>query len=84
MKEIENILLYKLSNRGLTPLQIPRLVKDVMNIVSVGGEFTAGMMNSKLEALGWDREMVDPFTFELILSLPWSDEKNEKMSTRIH
>jgi len=84
MEEIENVLLRKLSSRGLAPVQIPRFVKDVVNIVSDGGEFTTGMINGKLETLGWDRGILDPFTLELILALLCSEGNYEMRSTRVH
>jgi hypothetical protein len=84
MEEIVDILLYKLSSKGLTPVEIPRLVKDVLNIVSDGGEFTTGTINIKLEMLGWDGAIVDQFTFELILALLENEGEHDIRSTTIH
>ena len=69
MEKIVQILLHTLSNKGLTPVEIPRLVKDVLNIVGEGGDFTTGTVNRKLEMLGWDPAIVDQFIFELIIAL---------------
>ena len=69
MEKIVELLLHTLSNKGLTPVEIPRLVKDVLNIVGDGGDFTASTINNKLEMLGWDKAVVDQFTFELIIAL---------------
>lgn len=84
MEEIVDLLLYKLSNKGLTPVEIPRLVKDVLNIVSDGGEFTAGIINRKLETLGWDKAIVDQFTFELILTLVENEGEHQIKQNTIH
>jgi hypothetical protein len=84
MEQIVDLLLYKLSNKGLTPVEIPRLVKDVLNIVSNGGEFTTRTINRKLETLGWEKAIVDQFTFELIIALLENEGEHEIKSTTIH
>ena len=84
MKEIVDILLYKLSNRGLTPVEIPRLVKDILNIVVDGGELTTSTINRRLETLGWEEAIVDQFTFELILALVENNGGYEMSGTTIH
>jgi hypothetical protein len=84
MEQIIDLLLYKLVDKGLTPVEIPRLVKDVLNIVSNGGEFTTRRINRKLETLGWDKAIVDQFTFELIIALLESEREYDIKSTMIH
>jgi hypothetical protein len=84
MEGIVDLLVYKLSSKGLTPAEIPRLVKDVLIIVSNGGEFTPGTINRKPETLGWDKTIVDSFTFELIIALPEDEGKHETKSSSIH
>ncbi len=84
MEEIVELLLHKLSNKGLTPVEITRLVKDVLNIVSNGGEFTTSTINRKLETLGWDKAIVDEFTFELIVALLENEGEYETKNTAIH
>ena len=84
MEGIVDLLLYKLSSKGLTPAEIPRLVKDVLTIVSNGEEFTPGTINRKLERLGWNKTTVDSFTSELIIALLEDDGRHETKSTPIH
>ena len=84
MEQIIDLLLYKLTNKGLIPSEIPRLVRDVLNIVRDGGEFTAGTINRKLETLGWDKAIVDQFTFELIIALLENEGEYEIKSATIH
>jgi len=43
--------------------------KDVLSIVGEGGEFSTHSINQRLESLGWDKKIVDPFTFELIIAV---------------
>jgi hypothetical protein len=50
MEEVVEVLLHKLSDKGLTPVEVPRLVKDVLSIVGKGGEFTTHSINLRLES----------------------------------
>lgn len=84
MEKIVELLLHTLSNKGLTPVEIPRLVKDVLNVVGEGGEFTTGTVNRKLERLGWDPAIVDQFTFELIIALLEDEGSYEVYKSAIH
>lgn len=67
MEEIFDLLFLKLTHKGLMPVEIPRIIKDVVNIVNDGGEFTAGIVNERLEHMGWGEQIIDEFTFELII-----------------
>ena len=84
MEQIVNLLLNKLCHKGLTPVEVPRLVKDVLIIIGEGGKFTTGAINRRLEALGWDKEIVDRFTFELIIALVEHEGGYEFIRTPIH
>lgn len=84
MKEIADLLLCKLSSKGLTPVEIPRLVKDVLNIVDEGGDFTTSVINHRLETLGWDKTIVDQFTFELIIAYLENEGEFEIRRAMIH
>ena len=84
MEEIVDVLLQKLSQKGLTPVEVPRLVKDVLSIVGEGGELTTHTINQRLESLGWDKKIVDPFTFELIIAILEHEGDYEVMRTPIH
>ena len=57
----------RLSARGLMPVEIPRIIKDVFNIISDGGNFTMSSVNLALERLGWREQIMDEFSFELII-----------------
>ena len=69
MPETIDILSRKLSDKDLLPVEVSRLVKDVTNIIGDGGGFTISLVNQKLEILGWKRQILDEFSFELMLSL---------------
>ena len=84
MEEIVDVLLQKLSQKGLTPVEVPRLVKDVLSIVGEGGELTTHTINQRLESLGWDKKIVDLFTFELIIALLDHEGDCEVIRTPIH
>jgi hypothetical protein len=69
MKATIDILSRKLSDKDLIPVEVSRLVKDVTNIMGDAGGFTIALINQKLEILGWKGQILDEFSFELILSL---------------
>ncbi len=61
------VLWRRFYNKGLMPIEIKRLSKDILNIIGNGGFYNAGILNKKLECLGWGKNMVDNYIFELIL-----------------
>jgi len=69
VKHVYHVLLEKLSDKGLTPVEVSRLIKDVVNIIGDGGEFTVPLLNQELERLGWEGHILDEFSFELILDI---------------
>jgi hypothetical protein len=61
------VLCRQLYNIGLMPIEVQRLTKDILNIIGHGGFYNAGILNRKLERLGWERNIVDNYIFDLIL-----------------
>ena len=67
--EIFNTLSQRLLALGLMPAEIPRLFKDVFNIVNDGGDCTVANINQVLERMGWRTQIIDEFNFELFIFL---------------
>ena len=67
MLNIRNIISGRLKNRGLAPIEITRLIKDVHNITGSVWYFTTVEVKYSLERLGWERYLLDNYTLELIL-----------------
>ena len=84
MEEIVAFLLGKLSKKGLSPVEIPKLIRDVLTLIKDGGDFTVGTINEKLESLGWKEQIIDDFTFELIISLLENTGEHEITRHTIH
>ncbi|HAY39555.1 MAG TPA: hypothetical protein DCY53_09575 [Desulfobacteraceae bacterium] len=61
------VLCQRFYNKGRLPIEIKRLTRDILNIIGNGGFYNAGILNQKLERLGWGKNIVDNFIFELIL-----------------
>lgn len=57
-------LFYK---KGLMPVEIKRITKDILNIIGDGGFYSAAILNRKLESLGWGKNIVDNYIFDLII-----------------
>ena len=66
MLNIRNIISGRLKNRGLAPIEITRLIKDVYNITGSVWYFTTVEVKYALERLGWERYLLDNYTLELI------------------
>ena len=81
---IWDTLFRRLSDRGLTLLEILRLTKDVFNIVREGGDFTKASVNQKLESLGWRHEIMDEICFELVIYLLENEEDYEVEKHTLH
>ena len=61
------VLCRQLYKKGLMPIEVKRLTRDILNIIGHGGFYNAGILNWKLERLGWERNIVDSYIFDLIL-----------------
>lgn len=57
----------RLGNKGLTPVEIKLLTEDILNIFGHGGLYSAGILNRRLEYLGWGKNILDNDLFDLIL-----------------
>lgn len=78
--DIFEVLLDKLSRRGVLLAQIPRFVKDVLNIIMENQSFSEGAVNHKLGRLGWGDQILDGYILELIRFL---SENQGKAMTEI-
>ena len=60
------IISKKLKDKGLVPLEINRLIKDVSNVMSNGKYCTPVCVKQNLELLGWEDYVLDNTILELI------------------
>ena len=63
------LLIYRLTERGILLDHIPALVRDVLRILGEGGVFTTRLVNARLGQLGWDSELLDETSFQLIVHI---------------
>ena len=54
-------------SKGLMPIEIKRITRDILNIIGHGGFYSTDILNRKLERLGWGKNIVDNYIFDLIL-----------------
>lgn len=62
-------LFWRLSSFGLCSEEINKLVKDVFNLLRDGGCFTVSFINYELQRMGWKEDVMDEYSFELIIFL---------------
>jgi hypothetical protein len=61
------ILICRLTERGISQTRVPGIIRDVFHIIVDGGLFTTDLVNSWLEHLGWGQEVLDETSFQLIV-----------------
>ena len=62
-------LLERFKTKGFIAIELPGLVKDVLNIFSTGVYSTITSIDQELEDLGWGIGIMDKMTHDLITSL---------------
>ena len=66
MSEIMEIILSRLGERDLVAIEINRLIKDVSNEVYRKRSFESAGLKQALKNLGWEEQILDYRTLELI------------------
>ena len=61
------ILMLRLTERGIAHTCVPGIIRDVFHTIIDGGLFTTDLVNSWLEHLGWGEEVLDETSFQLIV-----------------
>ena len=69
MKDKLNDLFLRFQMKGFMVLEIPELVKDVLDIIGNQKVCTITTIDQELEELGWGLNIIDNVTYELIRSL---------------
>ncbi|MBW2573751.1 MAG: hypothetical protein JRE61_15900 [Deltaproteobacteria bacterium] len=64
-----NDLFLRFQIKGFMPIEIPELVKDVLDIMDNRELSTITAIDQELEELGWGLYIMDNTTYELITSL---------------
>ena len=69
MKDRLNDLFLRFQIKGFMPIEIPELVKDVLDIIGNQNLCTIATIDQELEELGWGINIMDNTTYELITSM---------------
>lgn len=64
MSKIKDMIFMRLRDRGLVPIEINRLIKDVSNIICREFYFTLSSAKQALEKLGWEEYILDNYVLE--------------------
>ena len=67
------LLIHRLTGRGVLLDHIPALVRNVLRIIGEGGVFTTRLVNARLEELGWPSEVLDETSFQFVVQILESD-----------
>jgi hypothetical protein len=74
MMQLQEILIQKLYNKGLTSAETRRIIADVTRIIHGDRGLTQTSVNRKLEVLGWETHILDPATLDLIMCVAESNQ----------
>jgi len=77
-------LFWHLSDKGLAPKEVNRLVKDIFCILQDGGTFTVGFINHQLNDMGWTGHIIDEDTIELVLTILENDFQYSVSTHTVH
>jgi len=69
MEDRLNDLFLRFQMKGFMPIEIPELVKDVLDIMDHRKICTITTIDQELEELGWGINIMDSSTYELITSI---------------
>jgi len=69
MEDRLNDLFLRFQKKGFMPIEIPELVKDVLDIMDNLEICTITTIDQELEELGWGINIMDNTTYELITSV---------------
>lgn len=84
MSGIIETLIFRMNDKDVPPVELPRLIKDVMIIITGAPEHTLESVNRKLARLGWREEVLDPYTFELILQFIETESGDTAVRHTVH
>jgi len=68
MNHLTEVLMQRLENKGLPPVEIPGFLRDVTNAISDDPRKNLLWMNRQLFSLGWDAIELDYHTMQLIIA----------------
>jgi hypothetical protein len=69
MTDISKSITDKLMKKGITPVEIPYLLDDLILLFGQGNICTTNFINDELENLGWGVQVLDESLFQEIASL---------------
>lgn len=68
MKQLHNVLMHRLRDKGLTPAEITLFIRDAGCTFVDDSSTELREMNRRLHALGWDTIDLDDHTFQLMIA----------------
>jgi len=68
MKQLHNVLMHRLKDKGLAPAEIAFYIRDAVRAFADDSRTELREMNRRLHALGWDSIDLDDYTLQLIVA----------------
>jgi hypothetical protein len=74
-------LFLRLAAKGLTPVEVSRLIKDFFNIRRNSTNLTLTSLNRELERLGWKQGIIDELSLGLLIFLFENEARARRENT---
>ncbi len=74
MERTIDVLVARLSQKGVSLDEVPWLLRDVLSGINGTGDPAVTTVNHKLSVLGWDNEILDEVTLAIIMYLAETSE----------
>lgn len=84
MQQIIEKLTDRLYDKDVLPLELPRLIRDVLYIVNDEKLLNVESINMRLQVLGWRKGILDDYVLQLILHLAETQGDDPVESSMLH
>ena len=84
MQEIIDTLIDRLYSKDVLPLEVPRLIRDVIYIINEENLSSVEPINRRLRTLGWKEQVMDEYVLQLILYLMENEGKHPIEPATLH
>ena len=83
--EILDILFFRLSSKGLMPVEIMKILNDSFDVIQNGALFSKVLLKQELERRGWGKdEIMDDVTCDMTMMCFAANEDYEVLRIPLH
>ena len=76
--DLHKLLLDRLRQQGIEPVDLPPFLRDLAAILNMKPESDVGALNARLNVLGWHQFQLDYQSLQLVLTWVETEARNSK------